>query len=64
MGCQSLPMQLLRMVVVLAIVLFAVNRCDPLLEAFASQSMGSGCHSTGGSGHHATHHHNHRVSPE
>lgn len=59
MGSQSLLMQLLRMAVVLAIVLSAVNRCDPLLEAFASQAMGSGCHATGGSGHHASHHHNH-----
>ncbi|BDY06028.1 hypothetical protein [Ferrimonas sp. YFM] len=58
MGSQSLLMQLLRMVLVLVIVLFAVNRCDPLLEAFASQAMGSGCHSTGGSDHHA-HHHSH-----
>ncbi|WP_417347803.1 hypothetical protein [Ferrimonas sp.] len=59
MGSQSLLMQLVRMALVLVLVLIVVNRCDPLLEAFASQAMGSGCHSTGGSGHHANHHHNH-----
>ncbi|WP_028109469.1 hypothetical protein [Ferrimonas futtsuensis] len=63
MGSQSLLMQLVRTGLVLAIVLIAVNRCDPLLDAFASQAMGSGCHSTGGSGHHAKHHH-HREFPE
>ncbi|MDG3086434.1 hypothetical protein P7F88_10050 [Vibrio hannami] len=59
MFSQSLPAQLLRMLVLLIVTLIAVHHSEPLLNLLAEQGMGSGCHqnSSKSENHHAHHHH-------
>ncbi|WP_169753917.1 hypothetical protein [Photobacterium aquae] len=44
MFSQSLTAQLIRMGLLLALTLFSVHHCQPLLDALAEHAMSSGCH--------------------
>ncbi|PSU35050.1 hypothetical protein C9I99_08280 [Photobacterium lutimaris] len=44
MFSQSLPAQLMRMVLMLTLTLVAVHHCQPLLDSLAEHAMSGGCH--------------------
>ncbi len=47
MFSQSLPAQLFRMLILLALTLVAVHHSESLMALFAGQAMNSGCHQQG-----------------